>query len=110
MSVWKNEHDNMGINYHAPREGWLIFHYPYDNRWRLTIDDKPVKLYRVNQYFLGAPIKKGEHKILIQYWPDTWLRELIFISICLTIVTFLYLMLWGIRLENSKPQILKGEI
>ena len=110
LSVWKNEHDNLGIDYHAPKEGWLIFHYPYDNRWRLTIDDKPVKLYRANQYFLGTPIKKGVHKILIQYWPDTWLRESILISMCLMMVTFLYLIFLGIRLENSKPQILKGEI
>lgn len=108
--IWQNEHDTLGINYHAPKEGWLTLHFPYDNKWRLTIDDKPVKLYRVNQYFIGTPVKKGAHKILIQYWPDTWLRKWILVSICLMMVTFLYVVFLGIRLENSNHQILKDKI
>ena len=101
LDVWRNENDNLGINYAASRDGWLIFHFPYDERWKITINEKPVKVYRVNKYFIGFPIQQGEHKILVQFWPGTNLRTMIAVSIFLTIITFPGLAIAGILRENS---------
>ena len=105
LDVWKNENDNLGINYSAPGDGWLIFHYPYDKRWKITINEKPVKVYKANKYFIGFPIQKGEHKILVQYWPDTSLRTTIALSIFLVIITFPGLTIVGILRENSNTSL-----
>ncbi|MDC1153176.1 YfhO family protein [Nitrospinaceae bacterium] len=99
--IWKNENDNLGIIYSADRDGWLVLHFPYDERWKVTINEKPVKVYKANKYFIGFPVQKGEHKILIQYWPGTSLRTMIAVSIFLVIITFLGLIVAGIRKENS---------
>lgn len=97
--VWLNEHDNLGFNYNAPKDGWLVIHYPFDRRWRLHLDDKQVDIYRVNKYFIGIPVKQGEHKLLLQYWPDTILRETILISIFLSPLIFLSLAFIGLKKE-----------
>tara|TARA_B100000686_G_scaffold158757_1_gene166396 strand:+ start:119 stop:2959 length:2841 start_codon:yes stop_codon:yes gene_type:complete len=101
IDVWRNENDNLGIDYSTARDGWLVFHFPYDERWKVTINEKPVKVYKANKYFIGFPIQKGEHKILIQYWPGTSLRTMIAVSIFLVVITFLGLIVAGIRKENS---------
>ena len=101
IDVWRNEHDNLGISYQAPRDGWLVIHFPFDERWRLTIDNKDAKFYRANKYFVSTPIRKGQHKILIQYWPNTFLRELILASVSLKVFCFFFAVFWGLRLENS---------
>jgi len=99
--IWRNEHDNLGLDYVAPNDGWLVFHFPYDEKWRLKIDDKPAEVFRVNNYFIGTPVKKGTHKVLLQYWPDTRLREMILISIILTVLAFISVVIYGVRREDS---------
>jgi hypothetical protein len=101
LNIWKNEHDNFGFDYSASTDGWLVIHYPFDKKWRLSIDGDPVNIYKANKYFIGAPIEKGEHKILLEYWPESWLRELISLTIFLTLLTFFSLIFIGIKSENS---------
>ncbi len=84
--IWRNQHDQIGLTYQAPRNGWAIFHLPYDPKWQLSIDGKPARLVRVNNYFMGTPITQGEHKVLLQYWPNTPLRWLIIISVLLNLI------------------------
>lgn len=100
IDIWRNEHDNLGITLFSQNDGWLVFHYPYDEKWRLTIDGNIAQVHRVNKYFIGTPIQNGEHNILLQYWPDTWLREMILISIILSALTFVGLFILSIRTEN----------
>jgi len=95
--VWRNEHDHLGITFNAPSDGWMVLHYPYDLKWHLTVDGKPAALYRVNQYFMGAPVSKGGHKVLLNYWPDTPLRWLLSISMVLTVVVFEGLIIYAFR-------------
>jgi hypothetical protein len=100
LKVWKNENDNLGIDYYAEKDGWIVFHFPYDRRWKITNDDKSVAVYRANKYFLSFPVKKGEHKILLQYWPDTNLRAMIAVSIFLVVFVLPILVMIGICREN----------
>jgi hypothetical protein len=101
LNIWLNEQDNIGLDYNAPENGWLVFHFPFDERWKITVDNKPAKFYRANKYFIGSPIEKGQHKVLVQYWPDTFLREMIAVSIILSVLLNLSLVILGIRQENS---------
>jgi hypothetical protein len=99
--VWRNEHDHLGITFNTPHDGWMILHYPYDIKWHLSVDDKPAALYRVNQYFMGAPVSKGEHRILLTYWPETPLRWLLMISMILTVAVFEGLIIYAFWQESQ---------
>ncbi len=98
--VWKNEPDNFGFDYTASKNGWLVIHYPYDSKWRMTVDDRPVQIYRANKSFMGVPLERGKHRILLRYWPSTILRPLIVFSFGTMILTLLGVIAIGIHEEN----------
>ena len=53
---------------------YLVTSLPYDEGFKIKIDDKYVQTEMINKAFLGAPISKGKHLIEITY--DTpWLKE-----------------------------------
>lgn len=95
-SVWLHHSDETGINFQAPEDGWLGIQYPYDPKWRIGVDGKPVHFYRVNKSFIGLPITQGEHKILIRYWPDSWLRWGLPLSAIVTSALFLILIIYSL--------------
>ena len=98
--LWRKQFDNLGIIYRSKRDGWWVGHYPYDVKWKISVDGKPVTFYRVDESFIGFPLGKGEHKILIQYWPDSPLRILLLISALVTTVGLPALMYTALRWEQ----------
>jgi len=86
LGVWKNTYDDLGLTFEAPKDGWLVFNYPYDKKWELTVDGQKTPLSKVNRCFIGAPILNGQHQILLRYWPHTPLRFFIFISMVLSVL------------------------
>lgn len=99
LRIWKNNYDDLGFTYEAPKDGWLVFNYPYDKKWELTIDNYKTPLSRVNRYFIGVPILAGEHQVLLRYWPHTSLRFWIFISMALSVICFGGTLYYCIRRE-----------
>ncbi|MBI1883194.1 MAG: YfhO family protein [Chlamydiae bacterium] len=97
FNVRRYEPDNFEFDYRSDHDGWLVFHYPYDKKWKLSVDGKPVKIFQVNHCFLGIPIQEGTHKILLQYWPDTWLREMTMLAIFFQMLAILFVMRIGYR-------------
>jgi Bacterial membrane protein YfhO len=95
-SVWLHHSDETGINFLAPADGWLGIQYPYDPKWRIDVDGKPVHFYRVNKSFIGLPVAQGEHKVLIRYWPDSWLRWGLPASVVLTLALFVTLIIYAL--------------
>ncbi len=79
--IWQNTNDALGLDYAAPKDGWVIVHFPFDPKWSLTVDGQPAPYFKANRYFMAFPITQGEHKILWRYWPGTPLRILIVISV-----------------------------
>jgi hypothetical protein len=95
-SVWLHHSDDTGITFQAPADGWLGIQYPYDAKWRIDIDGKPARFYRADKSFIGLPITQGEHKILIRYWPGSWLRWGLPLSAVLTCVLFIILIVYAL--------------
>lgn len=48
-------------------DGYLITSIPYDEGFHVFVDGKEIKKEIVNQAFLGAKLKKGDHKVQIKY-------------------------------------------
>jgi Bacterial membrane protein YfhO len=99
--LWRRQFDNLGIIYRAKRAGWLVGHYPYDTKWRISVDGKPVTYYRVDKSFIGFPLSQGEHKILIQYWPHSPLRILLLVSAVLVTLGLPLLIFLALKWENK---------
>ncbi len=95
-SVWLHHSDETGINFQAPADGWLGIQYPYDPKWRIDVDGKPARYFRANRSFIGLPLSQGEHKILIRYWPDSWLRWGLPLSVIVTCVLFIILIIFAL--------------
>lgn len=83
QTVWLYQPDRLGFDYQTKTDGWLVFHLPFDKKWKMTVDGKPKDMYRVNYSFIGIPISGGRHSIRLDYWPDTWLRPLLGITMVL---------------------------
>lgn len=100
INIYRNEPDNLGLNYNASHDGWLVFHYPYDNKWIVKMDGKTKELFRVNYSFMGVPVEKGLHTILLSYSPYSILRLFIFVSICIVLLGPFVIIWFGIRYLN----------
>jgi hypothetical protein len=97
VSVWQHQSDQLGFDYEATTKGWLRIKFPYDPKWRLTVDDKPCRFYKVDESFIGIPLTQGHHKIFIQYWPHSWLRWSLFFSAFTAMALFFILMGMALR-------------
>lgn len=74
------------------KSGYFITHLPYDQGYQIIIDGKKVKSEIVNTAFLGCPIKKGKHKIQIQFKPRGYQISFIlsYLGMMLIIINFIY--------------------
>jgi len=76
-----------------------VIHYPFDKKWKVTIDGKPEKIYKVNYCFMAVPVSKGSHRILLQYWPDTSLRFFLGLSYFMVLIALGAVIYIGLKLE-----------
>jgi hypothetical protein len=102
--IWRNQPDNLGFDYTAPKDGWLVLHFPYDKKWTAALDGRATPIYQANKIFMGIPLKAGEHKILLRYWPNTWLRPLMGLSIVLFAGGIFAVIGMGLRQESLRRE------
>jgi len=95
-SVWRHHSDETGITFQAPDNGWLGIQFPYDPKWHIELDGQPVHFYRMNKSFIALPITQGDHKILIQYWPGSWLRWGLLLSVIFSSVLLISLIIYAL--------------
>jgi len=100
-SIWRHHSDETGITFQAPADGWLGIQFPYDPKWRIEVDGQSVRFYRADKSFIGLPVTRGEHKILIQYWPDSWLRWGLPLSVMLATILFIFLIFYALHEASS---------
>ena len=50
-----------------PQDGYFVTSFPFSRGYRILVDHKPTKPQIVNKGFVGFPIKKGTHEILIEF-------------------------------------------
>jgi len=98
--IWRKQFDHWGFIYRAKSSGWLVIHEPYDTKWQIMVDGKKVQYYRANESFIGFYLDQGEHKILIEYWPNTPLRFFLLLSVIMTSASLLVLIFLGLKWEE----------
>jgi uncharacterized membrane protein YfhO len=99
--VWRNEHDRLGFTFKAPDDGQMTIHFPYDPKWRLTVDGRNQELTCVGTYFMGTNLSKGEHRLLMEYWPQTPLRWLLVLAMLLMVIALEGLIIYAFRRQKQ---------
>ena len=62
----------LDYEYSTSKPGTIVFseiYYPYG--WKATIDGQPVDIYRVNYMLRAINVPAGEHKIHMEFDPDS---------------------------------------
>ena len=54
-------------NYKAKKEQMLCITIPYSDGWNAKIDGQKAKIYKANGMFMALDLKKGNHKIELNY-------------------------------------------
>ena len=86
------------------KDGILQFSTLYNDGFKVFVDNKEVKTFKSNKYFLGINIKEGKHDIIIKY-KTPYIKEGSIISlISLVILIILYF------IKNIKNNTLKNNI
>lgn len=50
-------------------EKLLFFSIPYDSGWKAALDDHDIDIHVVNAGLMGIKIPKGQHKVVLKYFP-----------------------------------------
>jgi uncharacterized membrane protein YfhO len=58
------------LSYKAASSGQIFLTVPYDKGWSATLDGESVKLMRAQSGFMKVDAPKGEHKLVLKFFPD----------------------------------------
>jgi len=56
--------------------GLLVTSQTYNSGWKLTIDGKKSEIIIANHAFISFVVPEGEHSVLLQYLPDSFIKGL----------------------------------
>lgn len=84
------------------RDKVLVFSIPYDNGWKITVDNKKVETFNANGGLLGIKLEAGNHNIVLNYMPKG-----LIIGMCISIITYVILTIFYIT-GNTKKNVRKS--
>ncbi|MDO4453026.1 MAG: GtrA family protein [Eubacteriales bacterium] len=76
ITSFKDDHIEGSITAANPRT--LMFSIPYDEGWKITVDGKETKQYRIGEALMGIDLDAGTHQIVLAYTPPgLWIGSLL---------------------------------
>ncbi len=70
VSYPNSQQVELEVNLEKP--GLVVLADIYYPGWKLTIDDKPARIYRVNRMMRGAAVPVGKHHLVYTYAPQSF--------------------------------------
>lgn len=92
----KNSGDQINGNILVTENGYFTLSIPYDRGFNIYIDGEKIDYFKINKYFIGFKINKGNHNIKIIYKAP--LKTISIVITVIGIITFLILLI----LEKNK--------
>lgn len=78
-------------NIDSSKKGTLFLSIPYDNHFKIYVDNKEVEYYSIlNNAFIGLDIEKGKHKIKVEYVNNSYITYIISSILSIFITLLLY--------------------
>ena len=85
----------------VPHDSMIFTSIAYDAGWKVYVDNKPVKIKKIYNSYLGFNISKGKHKIKFSYYPDGLKLGLI-VTVSSVIIMFIYVVFVDNNKKNKK--------
>jgi uncharacterized membrane protein YfhO len=102
MESYKDETITLDVN--ASGNNFLFLGDTYfPNGWKAYIDGTETKIYRTNHNFRGILVPEGEHKILFEYLPESFVISK-YLALILSSLTVIGLIV-GIILTRKQKDI-----
>ena len=95
----RHEPDSLEVRLNGEQEGWLVIHLPYDPKWRAWLNGVEQPLRQANNAFTAIRIQSGNQILKMEYWPHSYLRILIPLSIIASTLTLIGCLWVGGRLD-----------
>ncbi|EIQ01656.1 Bacterial membrane protein YfhO [Opitutaceae bacterium TAV1] len=89
MNITSYSDNEIKGNISVANEAILFFSIPYNSGWKLLLNGKPTKLYRMNIAFMGAPVQPGDYVIELCFSPSGLKTGSVISSTSLLILIFL---------------------
>ncbi|MCL5969954.1 MAG: YfhO family protein [Patescibacteria group bacterium] len=64
--------NKIALNTESSKDNILFISDNYFNGWKASVDGVNEKIYRADYSFRAIPVKKGNHNILIWYYPESF--------------------------------------
>ncbi len=87
--------NSLSFSYDAKSDGIVTVLQAYYPGWKLYVDGKPADIAKVDGCFMGVPLKKGHHDVVMKFRPID-----LYIGIVLTIL--FYISFIGVAMERKK--------
>lgn len=71
LKIVEYSHGKRQIFSKENRDGWLFLSSLWYPGWHATVDGGEVEIYRASDLFQAIPLKRGEHKIVFLYQPES---------------------------------------
>jgi uncharacterized membrane protein YfhO len=84
----------------SDKPGMLVLSDVYYPGWKVKVDDKPSRVYRVDGLIRGTPVDTGNHKVVFYYQPLSF-----FIGAAIAGVALLVCLYFGISPNNAEKRL-----
>jgi len=91
LAIKHHSHNKIEGTIKVANSKLLFLSIPYDDGWQATVDGKSADLLRVNIGFTGLLLPKGEHTVVLEYWPPLMKTSLGVSAIFILIFIFVVL-------------------
>lgn len=98
LDVKENESAIISGKVNAKKDGYFVTSLPYQNGYEISVDGQTQSYEEVNTAFVGFPIKKGTHDMVIKYKSPGKRMGIIISSVCAIFACCL----WFKNLRNRK--------
>lgn len=92
INITKFNEKDIEANINLNKNMSIFTSIPYDDGWKIFVNNKLIKTYKINNSLLGFDLKKGNNNIKIVYTPK-YLNVGILISIISLIIALSYLII-----------------
>lgn len=84
--------DKINLQIYSDTTNFIVNLEPFDEDWKLTVNNKREKLYRTNLFFRGFFVNEGLNKVILEYKPKYFRIGLIVsvITILLILINLIY--------------------
>lgn len=99
FNITNFEEDNIEGNINVKEDAYFVTSIPYDEGFTIKVDGKVIGYEKVNKAFVGFPITKGEHTIVISY-KAPWFKEGLVLS-AISFVVFIVIVIFDLRKKKK---------